>query len=59
MICLYICNVVQTNQNRYEYDENGCNTLHEHVLMEIKQPMTCAEQDCAAWRDGRCVYGGE
>ena len=23
MICPYICHVIQTNQNRYEYDEEG------------------------------------
>lgn len=32
MICPYICHVIQTNQNRYEYDEEGRNTFHEHIL---------------------------
>ena len=27
MICPYICHVIQTNQNRYEYDEEGRNTF--------------------------------
>ena len=35
MICPYICHVIQTNQNRYEYDEEGRNTFHEHILAEL------------------------
>ena len=54
MICPYICHVIQTNQNRYEYDEEGRNTFHEHILAEQKVPLTCAREDCGAWRDGRC-----
>ena len=38
MICPYICHVIQTNQNRYEYDEEGRNTFHEHILAEQKVP---------------------
>ena len=57
MICPYICHVIQTNQNRYEYDEEGRNTFHEHILAEQKVPLTCAREDCGAWRDGRCTYG--
>ena len=34
MICPYICEIVQVNQDAYEYDENGNTTAHEHVLME-------------------------
>lgn len=45
MICPYICHVVQTNQNRYEYDDDGRNTFHEHVLVETKKPMDCARGD--------------
>ena len=30
MICPYICHVIQTNQNRYEYDEEGRNTPRAH-----------------------------
>ena len=56
MICPYICHVIQTNQNCYEYDEYGRNTLHEHILAEQKVPLTCAKQDCGAWHDGRCAY---
>lgn len=58
MICPYICNVVQTNQNKYEFDENGLNTFHEHALTEKKQPIPCAGEECGAWQDGRCRYGG-
>ena len=58
MICPYICPVTQVNQNRYEYDEEGRNTFHKHILAEQKVPFTCAKEDCGAWRDGRCAYGG-
>lgn len=58
MIYPYICHVTQVNQNRYEYDEEGRNTFHEHVLQERKVPFTCAKENCGAWRDGRCAYGG-
>ena len=58
MICPYIGHVIQTNQNRYEYDEEGRNTFHEHILAEQKVSLTCAREDCGAWRDGRCTYGG-
>lgn len=58
MICPYICHVVQTNKNRYEYDDDGRNTFHEHVLVETKKPMDCAKGGCGAWRDGKCTYGG-
>lgn len=59
MICPYICNIIQVNQNAYEYDENGNTTAHEHVLMERKMPMKCKEHECAAWTDGKCTYRGE
>lgn len=59
MTCPYICDIVQTNQNKYEFDEDGRNTFHEHVLTEKKRPIECAGENCGAWRDGGCHYGGE
>lgn len=59
MICPYICDIVQVNQDAYEYDENGNTTAHEHVLVERQTPMKCKAHECAAWAGGKCGYRGE
>ena len=59
MVCPYICNIVQINQIRYEYDESGNNNFHEHILKETKKPIKCREAQCAAWQNGRCMYRGD
>jgi hypothetical protein len=56
MKCPYACNAHQVNQNRYEYDEDGRNTFHEHKLVEKKQFLDCLQEECAVWIDGRCNY---
>lgn len=57
MICPYICHAVQTDQVRREYDKEGRETFCENIQTERKEPMSCAGEACAVWRDGRCTYG--
>lgn len=59
MMCPYICNIEQVNQNRYEYSDEGHNTFHEHKLVELKHPTGCKGAECAAWQNGKCCYRGE
>ena len=59
MICPYICDIVQVNQDTYEYDEDGNTTSHEHTLVERQTPMKCKAHECAAWAGGKCAYRGE
>lgn len=59
MFCPYACNVRQTNQNHYEYDEDGRNTFHEHILVENKTYVECKQTECAVWYDGRCHYNDD
>ncbi|WHH58471.1 hypothetical protein [Petroclostridium sp. X23] len=56
MKCTYACNVEQVNQNRYEFDDDGRNTFHEHKLIELKHYIECLKEECGAWYDGRCHY---
>ncbi|OQB15620.1 MAG: hypothetical protein BWY15_00333 [Firmicutes bacterium ADurb.Bin193] len=52
--CPYNIHIEQVNQNRYEYDESGHNTFHEHKLLEMQAPSPCKGSECAAWHRGRC-----
>lgn len=57
MFCPYnLKTIVQVNQNRYEYNEAGMNTYHEHKLIENRSLMRCQKENCAAWYKGRCRY---
>lgn len=56
MICPYICDIQQVNENVYEYSDSGNCTYHEHKLIEKKFPMECKKEKCALWADGKCKY---
>lgn len=57
MLCPYnIKTIVQVNQNKYEYNEDGVNTFHEHKLVETRNLANCQKENCAAWHKGRCRY---
>lgn len=59
MKCPYnLKRILQVNQNIYEYDENGFNTVHSHKLIENKFLMECLKEDCAVWQDSHCNYKG-
>lgn len=60
MKCPYnVAIIKQVNQNRYEYDENGCSTFHQHKMVEEKLLMDCLKENCAAWQNGQCRYRGD
>ena len=56
MICPYIFTVKQSNKNKYEYDEAGNNVALNHTLVEVHEHMTCKEEGCTAYMDGKCQY---
>lgn len=59
MKCPYnILDVMQTNTDRYTYNELGNCTMHTHQLIEQRDLMDCLREECAAWQDGRCQYRG-
>lgn len=59
MKCPYtIDQTMQTNVNRYEYNESGECTVHRHQLVEQRVLMDCLRERCVAWQDGHCQYRG-
>ena len=56
MKCPYVCDAVQTNEETYEYDENGNALAHHHVLKEHKVFANCLCEECGVYRNGRCCY---
>lgn len=59
MKCPYtILDTVQTNTERYGFDENGNCISRRHTLVEQRDLMDCLKEECAAWQDGRCQYRG-
>lgn len=39
--CPYMLEIEQVNQNSYEYDEDGKQTVHAHKLIEVQRPAPC------------------
>ena len=59
MKCPYtILDIMQTNINEYAYDDSGNCVKQNHQLIEQKDLMDCLQEECAAWRGGRCEYRG-
>jgi len=58
MKCPYSVDIKQVNQNRYEYNDDGLTTFHEHILIETRTFMECPKEQCGAWQDGKCKYSG-
>ena len=52
--CPYIFEIEQANQNSYEYDEDGKQTVHTHKLIEAQRPAPCRGKECGAYSFGRC-----
>nr|DAF01624.1 MAG TPA: hypothetical protein [Caudoviricetes sp.] len=52
--CPFNLKVIQQNQTRYEYGDNGNVAQDTHILTEIQKMMECKGKQCACWRFGRC-----
>lgn len=59
MICPYIVTRKIVTQWVPVYDAEGMQTCSETVEVNEAIPISCAEKNCGAWRDGRCQYYGE
>jgi hypothetical protein len=56
MKCPYVVNIQQTNVNKYEYDEDGKQTIHNHRLVEVRTFVECVKEDCGAYQNSKCCY---
>jgi hypothetical protein len=54
MICPYAVNrVIKTE---IKYDDEGKET--ESIQVQFAKFLLCAQEECGAWKDGRCAYRG-
>ena len=57
MFCPYAVNRHVVQQHIYEYNEDGSTKMVETVDHNTASFVKCKENECGAWRDGKCCYG--
>ena len=58
MKCSYAVNRHTVSQTNFEYNEEGVQTFQQTVENNTASFVDCLEENCCAWRDGRCEYCG-
>lgn len=58
MKCPYAVNRHTVSQTNIEYNEEGVQTFQQTVENNTASFVDCLEENCGAWRDGRCEYCG-
>ena len=56
MKCPYAVNRNVNQQTIYEYGDNGEMTFQQVIENNTAEFVDCLEENCGAWRDGRCQY---
>lgn len=56
MKCPYAVNRKTVSQTMFEHDENGVQIFQQTVEMNNASFPDCLQQECGAWKDGRCQY---
>lgn len=56
MICPYIVHRKVVLQVTYDHDEDGQHVATEQIEYNTATPMTCTQEECTAWQEGRCRY---
>lgn len=57
MICPYIVNRKTITQSNIEYNEEEQQTSWTEIQNNIASAYKCQEENCAAFKNGRCCYG--
>ena len=56
MKCPYAVNRHNVSQTVFRYDESGNQTFQQTIDHNTAEFVDCLEENCSAWRDGRCQY---
>lgn len=56
MKCPYAVNRNVNQQTIYEYGDNGEMTFQQVIENNTAEFVDCLEENCGAYRDGRCQY---
>lgn len=56
MKCPYAVNRLNVSQTDFQYDESGNQTFQQTIDHNTAEFVDCLEENCGAWRDGRCRY---
>ena len=56
MFCPYAVNRHSVQQTIYEYNEDGSMKMCQTVDHNNAEFTKCKEQECGAWRGGKCCY---
>lgn len=56
MKCPYAVNRKTVSQTIFEHDEEGVQTFQQTVETNDASFPDCLQQECGAWKDGRCQY---
>lgn len=56
MKCPYAVNRHNVSQTVFQYDESGNYTFQQTIDHNTAEFVDCLEENCGAWRDGRCQY---
>lgn len=59
MKCPYAVNRHTVSQTNFEYNEDGVQTFQQTVESNTASFLNCLEEECGAWKDGRCQYRSE
>ena len=56
MFCPYAVNRHTVQQTVFEYNEDGSMRMSQIIDHNNAEFIKCKEQECGAWRDGKCCY---
>ena len=56
MECPYAVNRHNVSQTVFQYDGTGNQTFQQTIGHNTAEFVDCLEENCGAWRDGRCQY---
>ena len=56
MKCSYEVNRNVNQQTIYEHGDDGAITFQQVIERNTAEFVDCLEENCGAWRDGRCQY---
>lgn len=56
MFCPYAVNRNVVTQCSFEYGEDGEMTISQTIEHNNAEFIKCKENECGAWREGRCCY---
>ena len=56
MFCPYAVDRHVVSQTIYEYNEDGTTKMQQTIDHNTAKFTECKQQECGAWRDGKCCY---